>query len=123
ADVRVTESCIVYARIPSTLPATAGVPTIGFIAHVDTSPAVRGADVNPVVHANYQGGDIVLPKDPSQIITVEQHPILHEMFGDDIITTDGTTLLGSDDKAGVAAIMTMVDVLLQNPQIEHGPIA
>ncbi|HEX5437593.1 MAG TPA: peptidase T [Gemmatimonadaceae bacterium] len=122
ADVRVSEFCMVYASLPSTLPSTAGVPAVGFLAHVDTSPAVSGANVNPIIHRNYQGGDITLPADPSQVITVAQHPVLSEMIGDDIITADGTTLLGSDDKAGVAAIMTMVDVLVTNPQIAHGPV-
>ena len=122
-DVRTTEHCMVYATIPATAPIATGIPTIGFIAHVDTSPAVSGADVHPVVHKNYRGGDIVLPKDPSQVITVAQHPLLAGLIGDDIITTDGTTLLGSDDKAGVATIMTMVDVLVRNPKIAHGRIA
>jgi tripeptide aminopeptidase len=122
-DVRVSEFCMVYATIPSNLAADATVPTIGFLAHVDTSPAVTAVNVNPIIHQNYQGGDIVLPNDTAQVITVAQHPVLADMIGDDIITTDGTTLLGSDDKSGVAAIMTMVDILAQNPQIEHGKIA
>jgi tripeptide aminopeptidase len=90
---------------------------------MDTSPAVSGENVNPVIHKNYRGGDIVLPKDPTQVITVEKNPILKEMIGDDIITADGTTLLGSDDKSGIAAILTMIDTLMQNPQIKHGTIA
>jgi len=90
---------------------------------MDTSPEVSGANVHPVVHTNYQGGDIVLPKDPTQVITVAKNPVLKEMIGDDIITADGTTLLGSDDKAGCAAIMTLLDTLQQNPQIPHGPLA
>jgi tripeptide aminopeptidase len=122
SDVRVSEFCMVYASIPANIAAT-DVPVIGFIAHVDTSPAVTGANVNPVIHRNYRGGDIALPNDPTQIITVAQHPVLDHLIGDDIITTDGTTLLGSDDKAGVAAIMTMVDMLRQNPQVKHGKIA
>jgi tripeptide aminopeptidase len=121
--VRVSEFGIVYAMLPGNLPAGSKVPSVGFIAHMDTSPAVSGANVNPIIHRNYQGGDIVLPKDQSQVITVDKNPILKEMIGDDIITADGTTLLGSDDKAGCAAIMTMVDTLLKNPQIKHGPIA
>jgi tripeptide aminopeptidase len=121
-DVRVSEFCMVYATIPGNLAADATVPTIGFLAHVDTSPAVTGTNVNPIIHQNYQGGDIVLPNDPAQVITVAQHPVLADMIGDDIITTDGTTLLGSDDKSGVAAIMTLVDILAQNPQIPHGKI-
>jgi tripeptide aminopeptidase len=122
SDVRVSEFCMVYASIPANIPAT-DVPVIGFIAHVDTSPAVTGADVNPVIHRNYLGGDITLPNDPTQVITVAQHPVLDQLIGDDIITTDGTTLLGSDDKAGVATIMTMIDMLRQNPQVKHGKIA
>jgi tripeptide aminopeptidase len=122
SDVRVSEFCMVYASIPANIAAT-DVPVIGFIAHVDTSPAVTGANVNPVIHRNYRGGDIALPSDPTQVITVAQHPVLDHLIGDDIITTDGTTLLGSDDKAGVAAIMTMVDMLRQNPQVKHGKIA
>jgi len=121
-DVRVSEFCMVYASIPANVAAT-DVPVIGFIAHVDTSPAVTGANVNPVIHRNYQGGDITLPNDPTQVISVAQHPVLDQLIGDDIITTDGTTLLGSDDKAGVAAIMTMIDMLRQNPQVKHGKIA
>lgn len=123
ADVRISEHCMIYARIPGNAPHGVRVPVIGFLAHVDTSPAVTGAGVNPVIHANYAGGDIVLPNDSSQVITVAQHPVLREMIGDDIITTDGTTLLGSDDKAGVAAIMTMIDMLARNPQVVHGDLA
>src|SRR5690348_9463023 len=104
SEVTVSEHCMVYATVPSTLPNGARAPTVGFIAHVDTSPAVSGAGVTPVVHRDYRGGDIVLPGDTTQVITVAQHPVLADMIGDDIITTDGTTLLGSDDKAGVAAI-------------------
>ena len=123
ADVRLSEFCMVYATIPANIPDASDVPVIGFIAHVDTSPAVTGANVNPIVHRNYRGGDIVLPNDPTQVITVAQHPVLDQLIGDDIITTDGTTLLGSDDKSGIATIMTMVDTLRRNPQIEHGTIA
>jgi tripeptide aminopeptidase len=121
-DVRIDQHCMVYAKIPST-PGHETVPVIGFLAHVDTSPATSGANVKPIIHENYQGGDIVLPGDPSQVITVAQHPLLKAMIGDDIITTDGTTLLGSDDKAGVATIMTLVDTLIQNPDIEHGGLS
>ena len=123
ADVNVTEHCMVTARIPGNVPATKKVPVIGLLAHLDTSPAVSGANVRPVIQGNYQGGDIVLPGDPSQVITVDQNPVLKQMIGDDIITTDGTTLLGSDDKAGIATIMTLVDVLGRNPEIPHGTIA
>jgi tripeptide aminopeptidase len=122
-NVRVSESAIVYGSVPGNLPDNSKVPVIGFISHMDTSPAVSGTNVNLIIHKNYQGGDIVLPKDPTQVITVEQNPILKEMIGDDILTADGTTLLGSDDKSGISAIMTMVDTLMQNPQLKHGTIA
>ena len=122
-NVRISEHCMVYASIPGNLPNGRTVPTLGLIAHVDTSPAVTGANVKPQIHENYQGGDIVLSGDPTQVITVAQHPVLTKLVGDDVITTDGTTLLGSDDKAGVAAIMTLVDTLLRNPQLEHGPVS
>jgi len=122
-DVRLSEHCMIYATIPSNLSANAReVPAIGLLAHVDTSPAVSGAGVKPIVHRDYRGGDIALPGDPSQVITVAQNPALAGMIGDDIITTDGTTLLGSDDKAGVAAIMTLVDWLARNPSIPHGTL-
>ena len=122
-NVRVSEFGIVYASVPGNLADNSKVPVIGFIAHMDTSPAVSGANVNVVIHKNYQGGDIVLPKDPTQIITVAKSPVLKDLIGDDIITADGTTLLGSDDKSGVAEIMTMIDTLMQNPQIKHGTLA
>src|SRR5262247_2580985 len=122
-NVRVSEFGIVYAMVPGNLPDNSKVPVIGFIAHMDTSPAVSGTNVNAIIHKNYQGGDIVLPNDKSQVITVEKNPDLKNLIGDDIITADGTTLLGSDDKSGCAEIMTMIDILRQNPQIKHGQIA
>lgn len=122
-NVRVSEFGIVYATVPGNLPDNSKVPVIGFISHMDTSPAVSGENVNPIIHKNYQGGDIVLPKDPTQVISVAKNPDLKNLIGDDIITADGTTLLGSDDKAGISEIMTMIDVLNQNPQIKHGTIA
>ncbi|HSS18534.1 MAG TPA: tripeptide aminopeptidase PepT [Pyrinomonadaceae bacterium] len=122
-NVRVSEFAIVYATVPGNLSDNSKVPVIGFMAHMDTSPAVSGENVNVIVHKNYQGGDIVLPKDPSQVITVAKNPYLKELIGDDIITADGTTLLGSDDKSGCAEIVTMIDTLMQNPQIKHGTIA
>ena len=120
ADVRISEQCMVYAMVPGNV---ANAPTIGFLAHVDTSPAVSGTNVRPIIHENYQGGDITLPADPTQVITVEQNPVLKDLIGDDIITTDGETLLGSDDKSGCAAIMTLVDTLIQNPEIQRGDVA
>jgi tripeptide aminopeptidase len=122
-NVRVSEYCIVYASVPGNLPDHTKAPVIGLIAHMDTSPAVSGANVNAIIHKNYQGGDIVLPNDKTQVISVAKNPILKTMIGDDIITADGTTLLGSDDKSGVAEIMTMIDTLRQNPEIKHGTIA
>jgi tripeptide aminopeptidase len=122
-NVRVSEFGIVYATVPGNLADNSKVPVVGFIAHMDTSPAVSGENVNPVIHKNYQGGDITLPKDPTQVITVEKNPVLKTLIGDDIITADGTTLLGSDDKSGVAEIMTMIDTLKQNPQLKHGTLA
>src|SRR5258705_2899306 len=122
-NVRVSEFGIVYATVPGNLPDNSKVPVVGFISHMDTSPAVSGENVTAVIHKNYQGSDIVLPKDPTQVITVARNPVLKELIGDDIITADGTTLLGSDDKSGIAAIMTMIDTLIQNPQIKHGTIA
>ena len=122
-NVRVSEFGIVYASVPGNLPDNSKVPVIGFIAHMDTSPEVSGANVQAIIHKNYRGGDIVLPKDTSQVISVAKNPDLKNLIGDDIITADGTTLLGSDDKAGIAEIMTMIDILRRNPQIKHGTIA
>jgi len=122
-NVRVSEFGIVYATVPGNIADNTKVPVIGFIAHMDTSPAVSGENVNPIIHKNYQGGDITLPKDPTQVITVEKNPVLKTLIGTDIITADGTTLLGSDDKSGCAEIMTMIDILRQNPQIKHGTLA
>lgn len=122
-NVRVSEFGIVYASLPGNLPDNSKVPVVGFIAHMDTSPAVSGENVNVIIHKNYQGGDIVLPKDPTQVITTAKNPELKELIGDDILTADGTTLLGSDDKSGVAEIMTMIDTVIQNPQLKHGAIA
>jgi tripeptide aminopeptidase len=122
-NVRVSEFGIVYATVPGNLADNSRVPVVGLIAHMDTSPAVSGENVNAIIHKNYQGGDITLPKDPTQVISVAKNPVLKEMIGDDIITADGTTLLGSDDKSGVAEVMTMIDIIRQNPQIKHGTLA
>jgi peptidase T len=122
-NVRVSEFGIVYATVPGNLADNSKVPVVGFIAHMDTSPAVSGENVNAIIHKNYQGGDITLPKDPTQVITVEKNPVLQSLIGTDIITADGTTLLGSDDKSGCAEIMTMIDILRQNPQLKHGTLA
>jgi tripeptide aminopeptidase len=124
ADAKVDPHGYVMGTLPSNLPEreTATVPAIGFIAHVDTSPAVSGAGVKPVVHENYRGGDIVLPGDASQVIRVSEYPNLEGYQGMDIVTSDGTTLLGADNKAGIAEIMTATDLLIRNPEIKHGTI-
>jgi tripeptide aminopeptidase len=122
-DVRVSEFGFVYALLPANTGADIQVQPFGLIAHLDTSPDISGKNVKPIVHRNYQGGDIVLPADPKQVIRVAANPELNSLIGDDIITADGTTLLGSDDKAGIAAIMDLVARLQRNPQIMHGDIA
>ena len=119
-DVRLTDYGAVLATIPATIAGDA--PVIALLAHVDTSPAYSGAGVKPLVHRNYQGGDIPLPDDPEQVLTYENSPYLKERIGDDIVTAGGTTLLGADDKAGVAIVMAAARHLLNNPDIPHGPI-
>jgi tripeptide aminopeptidase len=114
-----------HGIVLGTLPAAAGcgsAPVIAWLAHVDTSPETTGKGVKPIVHRNYQGGDIVLPGDPSKVIRVADSPELAEMKGKTLVTTDGTTLLGSDDKSGVAVIMEAVKRLQENPAVPHGPI-
>jgi len=101
---------------------TESIPVIGFLAHVDTSPEVSGKNVKPLIHKNYQGGDIHLPGESSQIITVKNNPELKKYTGKDIITSDGTTLLGADNKAGIAEIITMLQYLQEHPKIKHGTL-
>jgi len=98
------------------------IPTVCFCAHMDTAPDVTGKDVKPILHKNYDGHPITLPDDQSQVITVDNHPYLKEKIGDDIITASGNTLLGADDKAGVACIMDFVQYLMENPSVKHGDI-
>jgi tripeptide aminopeptidase len=119
-DVVLTDYGCVLATIPATV--EGDVPTVAFLAHVDTAPDFSGTGVKPIVHRNYAGGPIVLPDDPGQVLTAENSPLLEEKVGEDIITTSGTTLLGADDKAGVAIIMTMAAHLLSHPDIPHGDI-
>jgi len=119
-DVELTEHGYVFATLPSNVDHP--VPTVGLIAHVDTSPEVSGANVKPIIHENYQGGDIVLTGDTSQVIEYRNNPDLKNCIGHDIITTDGTTLLGADNKAGIAEIMGALTYLKQNPEIKHGKI-
>jgi tripeptide aminopeptidase len=112
-----------WGYVMATLPATTTkkVPPIAFIAHVDTSPAVTGKNVKPIIHKKYKGGDIKLPKE-GRTIKVSENPDMKDMKGFDIITTDGSTLLGADNKAGVAEIMDAVNYLLAHPEVKHGPI-
>ncbi|MAT39855.1 MAG: peptidase T [Ectothiorhodospiraceae bacterium] len=114
-----------YGYVTGTLPATTdkeNVPVIGFIAHMDTSPEVSGKDVKPVLHENYDGKDIVLPEDPEIVISVDHNPDLKDKVGETIITADGTTLLGADNKAGIAEIFDAMQYLVKHPEIKHGKI-
>jgi tripeptide aminopeptidase len=124
--VEIDQYGYVTATLPSNLPpshsAYGKVPAIGFLAHVDTSPEVGGANVKPNVIAPYQGGDVVLTGDPSVVIRINENKELEHQIGKTIVTSDGTTLLGADDKAGVAIIMTALDALLKNPSLLHGDI-
>src|SRR5437588_1048969 len=119
-DAHLDEHGYVYATIPANTDKK--VPVICFCSHMDTSPDCSGANVKPQIVKNYRGGDIALPADPAQVIRVAEHPELVNQIGNDIITTDGTTLLGADNKAGVAEIMDAAHFLLQNPQLKHGTI-
>jgi len=118
-DAVQNEHGLVFATVPGNVP---NAPVIAFNAHVDTNPENSGKDVNPQVIRNYAGGDITLPKDTSKVIRVKDNPELNALVGKTIITTDGTTLLGADDKAGVAVIMEAAKFLIANPQIPHGPV-
>jgi tripeptide aminopeptidase len=120
ADAAMDEWGYVMATIPATSPKN--FPVICFCAHVDTAPDCPGANVKPIVHRNYQGQDLILPDDPSQVIRMTDYPYLAEKLGEDIITASGTTLLGADDKAGVAIIMDFANFLITNPSIEHGAV-
>ena len=120
ADVRVSEFGYVFARIPAT--SDEKVPVLGFIAHMDTSPALSGADVKPRIVQDYDGGDIVLNEEKQIVMKVADFLFLPGLKGEDLIVTDGTTLLGADDKAGIAEIMTMAEHLLTHPEIKHGEI-
>lgn len=121
ADAAIDEFGYVMATIPATT-RKAGVPVIGFIAHVDTSPEMPGANVRPIVHRGYDGRDLVLPDDPTAVLRLADNPALAEQLGHDIVTASGTTLLGADNKAGVAEIVTAAAYLVAHPEIPHGPI-
>lgn len=120
ADAHLDEWGYVYATIPSTTDKK--VPVICFCAHVDTAPDCSGTGVKPILHTNYQGQDIVLPDDKAQVLRMSEYPYLKTQIGNDIITASGTTLLGSDDKAGVAEIMDLANFLMTNKGIKHGEI-
>jgi tripeptide aminopeptidase len=119
-DVETDNYGYVYATIESTT--EKDVPVICFCSHIDTAPDCSGKNVKPILHQNYQGQDIVLPDDESQIITTTKHAYLKQRIGDDIITASGLTLLGGDDKAGVAIVMDLANYLKQRPEIKHGKI-
>ena len=120
SDAHLDDFGCVYATLPGN--SDKQVPVICLCAHMDTSPDVTGTNVKPQIVRNYQGGDITLPGDPAQVIRFADHPALADQIGNDIVTTDGTTLLGADNKAGVAEIMDAVATLAANPQIRHGTL-
>jgi tripeptide aminopeptidase len=121
ADAAIDEHGYVFATIPATTKKT-NVPVVGFIAHVDTSPEMPGLNVKPIVHKNYQGQDLSLPDDPAAVLKFKDNPALADQIGCDIVTASGTTLLGADNKSGVAEIVTAADYLIKHPEIPHGTI-
>lgn len=120
ADVVADHFGYVYATIPATSPKK--IPVLCFCSHLDTAPDCSGTNIKPILHSNYNGNDIVLPDDPSQIISTNSHPYLAQKIGTDIITASGLTLLGADDKAGIAILMDFAQYLLTNTHIQHGKI-
>lgn len=120
SDAELDEHGYVYATIPSNT--TKNLPTLCFCSHMDTSPDCSGTNVNPIIHKAYKGGDIILPNDTTQVIKFSEHPALHEQIGNDIVTADGTTLLGADNKAGLAEIMDAAHFLMNHPEVKHGTI-
>ena len=121
ADVEMDKWGYVFATIPSNSEKS-NVPTICFCSHMDTAPDCSGTNVKPIVHRDYQGEPIVLPDDPTQIVTQEKHTYLKGKHGDDIITASGETLLGADDKAGIAIIMDFAKYMIEHPELKHGDI-
>lgn len=119
-DAHLDEFGYVYATLPATTDKK--VPVICFCSHMDTSPDASGKDVKPIVHRNYQGQDLVLPDDNSQVLRIADHPHLKDQIGNDIVTASGTTLLGADNKAGLAEIMDAAHYLINHPEVERGPI-
>lgn len=120
SDVEIDEWSYVFATIPSNV--SQPLPTICFCSHMDTAPDCSGTNVKPILHRNYNGQPITLPDDPTQILRTEDHPYLLQKIGDDLITASGSTLLGADDKAGVAIIMELAAYLQAHPEIPHGNI-
>ena len=120
ADAALDEHGYIYATIPATT--DKDVPVLCYCSHMDTAPDCSGTGVKPILHPKYDGNDIILPDDTSVVISAKNHPYLKERIGDDIITASGTTLLGADDKAGVAIIMDLANYLTQHPEIKHGKI-
>jgi tripeptide aminopeptidase len=120
-DAQMDEYGYVYATIPSNT-LKQNVPAICFCSHVDTAPDCSGTNVKPILHKNYSGNDIVLPDDPLQVLKLSDYPYLKQHIGNDIITASGNTLLGADDKSGVAIIMEAAAYLIQNPSVKHGDI-
>lgn len=121
-DTVMDENGYVYAKLPAT-DGGKETKTIGFLAHMDTSPDASGEGVKPQLFSNYDGGDILLNEEKHIVLSPKEYPELSRYIGQTIITTDGTTLLGADDKAGIAEIMTMAEYLLTHPELAHGPIA
>lgn len=119
-DAHMDDHCYVYATIPANT--DKDVPVICFCSHMDTAPDCSGKDVKPIVHKNYQGQALVLPDDETQVLTVEGHPHLKDKIGHDIVTASGTTLLGADNKAGLAEIMDMAHYFMTHPEVKHGKI-
>jgi len=119
-DAQLDEYGYVYATVPANT--AKDVPVICFCSHMDTSPDCSGENVKPIVHANYQGQDLFLPDDPAVVVRLEEHPDLQYQIGNDVITASGTTLLGADNKAGLAAIVDACRQLMDHPEIKHGRI-
>lgn len=121
SDIKITDYATVFGTIPATDP-DPNIPAVAYFAHVDTSPAYSGANVKPIVHRSYDGSDITLPGNPEMVLNADNSPYLKETVGEDVVTSDGTTLLGADDKAGVAICMALGTYLLAHPEIPHGKI-
>ena len=118
-DIELTDHCHIYAKLPGNTP---GVPAVGFIAHLDTSPALSGKDIRPRVVSNYDGGDILLNEETGCTLRIEEYPELKRYKGGSLVVTDGTTLLGSDDKSGITEIMGMLEYYAEHPELPHGDI-